>query len=500
MFSIDSGALQLEMGKKSKRQPESQSFAHPTIYNKTAIKIVDEIWSKTHGNPPPSSVAAQLEEYEAITERVNLLIEKQGPPRLIHPPRHEGIAAFERWLGENGAEHSKVELAQFPEIGYGLRAKVELEEAEKVMTIPDKVMITTDTASQAELREFILNDRVLQQLPNVVLSLHLLMEACSQDSFWKPYIDVLPSSFTTPLYFTRDDLLQLQSSPVLAESLAQKRNILKLYTHLHRLIREQEAPSTLCANGFFYLDFIWAVSCVMSRQNQIPSSNGKAAALALIPLWDMCNHSNGQITTDFDLENHCCICYASRKTASETEFTIFYGARPNSDLLLHQGFVYPENIHDSLKIKLGLSSGEEPITKTLRSQLLAQVGLPVSGQYSILKKANPFGPELMTFGRLFTADHTQLQEYATLDVTALRSKLSAESLTKEDLKLLDFLGKRCQLLLHSYKTTLEEDKTLLLKGELSACAREAVKLRLCEKQILKCATQYALTAQQLCTN
>ena len=38
--------------------------------------------------------------------------------------------------------------------------------------------------------EFILNDRVLQQLPNVVLSLHLLMEACNQDSFWKPYIGV----------------------------------------------------------------------------------------------------------------------------------------------------------------------------------------------------------------------------------------------------------------------------------------------------------------------
>lgn len=98
MFSIDLGARQLEMGKKSKRQPESQSFAHPTIYNKTIIKIVDELWSstqsyneintyvivsfqpfaETHGNPPPSSVAAQLEEYEAITERVNVLIEKQG--------------------------------------------------------------------------------------------------------------------------------------------------------------------------------------------------------------------------------------------------------------------------------------------------------------------------------------------------------------------------------------------------------------------------------------
>ena len=117
--------------------------------------------------------------------------------------------------------------------------------------------------------------------------------------------------------------------------------------------QDQQAPGSLCANGFFYLDFIWVVSCVMSRQNQIPSSNGRAAALALIPLWDMCNHTNGQITTDFDLENHGCICYAGSKMEAGGQFTIFYGARPNADLLLHQGFVYPENSHDSLKIKLG---------------------------------------------------------------------------------------------------------------------------------------------------
>lgn len=38
------------MGKKSKRQPGSQSFAHPTIYNKTIIKIVDELWSSTQND------------------------------------------------------------------------------------------------------------------------------------------------------------------------------------------------------------------------------------------------------------------------------------------------------------------------------------------------------------------------------------------------------------------------------------------------------------------
>ena len=70
------------------------------------------------------------------------------------------------------------------------------------------------------------------------------------------------------------------------------------------------------------------------------------------------------------------------------------------------------------------------------------VSLYSSGHHYILKKANPFGPELMMFTRLFTADHTQLQEFAALDDTALHSRLSAEPLTKSDLKVLDFLAKR----------------------------------------------------------
>lgn len=41
----------------------------------------------------------------------------------------------------------------------------------------------------------------------------------------------------------------------------------------------------------------WAVSSVMTRQNQIPTEDGSRVTLALIPLWDMCNHTNGLVTT-----------------------------------------------------------------------------------------------------------------------------------------------------------------------------------------------------------
>lgn len=33
----------------------------------------------------------------------------------------------------------------------------------------------------------------------------------------------------------------------------------------------------------------------MTRQNQIPTEDGSRVTLALIPLWDMCNHTNGLV-------------------------------------------------------------------------------------------------------------------------------------------------------------------------------------------------------------
>ena len=47
--------------------------------------------------------------------------------------------------------------------------------------------------------------------------------------------------------------------------------------------------------GFYYDDFVWAVSAVMSRQNEIPHEREETQSkLALIPLWDMCNHWPGE--------------------------------------------------------------------------------------------------------------------------------------------------------------------------------------------------------------
>jgi len=59
----------------------------------------------------------------------------------------------------------------------------------------------------------IAEDKILQVMPSVVLALHLLCERRAESSPWKPYLDIMPDTYTTPLYFTPDELKLLKGSP-----------------------------------------------------------------------------------------------------------------------------------------------------------------------------------------------------------------------------------------------------------------------------------------------
>ena len=89
--------------------------------------------------------------------------------------------------------------------GLGLVATKDLEMGEKVIQIPKKVMMSVDTARDSEIGRLIERDPMLQTMHNVSLSLHLLLEKTSPASFWEPYINTLPHTYDTVLYFTPDD-------------------------------------------------------------------------------------------------------------------------------------------------------------------------------------------------------------------------------------------------------------------------------------------------------
>lgn len=49
-------------------------------------------------------------------------------------------------------------------------------------------------------------DIIVQSMTNVALALMLCAQRLIPDSSWQPYLNVLPRSFDTPLYFSVEEL------------------------------------------------------------------------------------------------------------------------------------------------------------------------------------------------------------------------------------------------------------------------------------------------------
>jgi protein-histidine N-methyltransferase len=306
----------------------------------------------------------------------------------------------------------QVEIADYGALGLGLRLKEKVARGEEVIRIPQKAMLSVDTAKASSIGTLIERDPLLKTMPNVVLAIHLLIERNSPASLWEPYINVLPHSYNTVLYFTPKQLEGLKGSPALEDALKQYKFVARQYAYFYRLF-----ANTLLKDYLTYDEYRWAVSTVMTRQNVVPrgeaseSDNAADSNLmnTLIPLWDMANHEQGEISTDYDLEARSSICLAHREFAAGEQLTIFYGVRSNSDLLIHNGFVYPANPDDSLRLRLGVAK-TDPLAAA-RLALLERVGV-VSQKFQLRRTpTTPLEPKLVAFLRVLQMDAPTLGEW-----------------------------------------------------------------------------------------
>uniref|UniRef100_A0A671EAH9 protein-histidine N-methyltransferase n=1 Tax=Rhinolophus ferrumequinum TaxID=59479 RepID=A0A671EAH9_RHIFE len=246
-------------------------------------------------------------------------------------------------------------------------------------------------------------------------------------------------------------------------------------------------------DSFTYEDYRWAVSSVMTRQNQIPTEDGSRVTLALIPLWDMCNHTNGLITTGYNLEDDRCECVALQDFQAGEQIYIFYGTRSNAEFVIHSGFFFDNNSHDRVKIKLGVSKSDR--LYAMKAEVLARAGIPTSSVFALHFTEPPISAQLLAFLRVFCMTEEELKEHLLGDNAIDRIFTLGNSeypvSWDNEVKLWTFLEDRASLLLKTYKTNIEEDKSFLKNHDLSVRATMAIKLRLGEKEILEKAVKSA---------
>ncbi|XP_059178140.1 actin-histidine N-methyltransferase-like [Physella acuta] len=501
------------MGRKNKKAPKASSSAtsqpQGTSSNTTLNTPAPEL-SKSAKRDAAELITSLLEicskppesgpkEWEDYPEIVGLVEKIRTIQTVLAPPeknRADLFPGFVKWLTDHGVDTSSVEISEFPQFGYGLKATRDIKENDKFLQIPRKLMLTVDSAKKSSLGSLIAEDKILQVMPNVTLALHLLNEKLNPESFWKPYIDILPSKYSLPLYWSSEHLQYLKGSPVQGDAINQYRNIARQYAYFYRLLQKNPAANNLLLkDNFTYDNYRWAVASVMTRQNQIPGKDGSRATLGLIPLWDMCNHTNGIFTSDYNSEQDACECFALRNFPIDQQVLIFYGPRSNGEFLVHNGFVYPENEHDRLCLKLGISKGDSLFA--LKSELLAKLNLAPSRSFYLHNGKFPVDGDLLAFLRVFCMEEGVLKDQYSGETAPGPDEL--ESLKDEDQqvnseneeKVWTFLQTRANLLLKAYPGTLEEDEATSQSLEGPEAARMSAQLKYGERQILLNTIDYA---------
>lgn len=474
------------MGKKQQKSNDGASKVKGKLSasKRSELKILaDAILVKSR-----EKTNDELEHFVALNGFIDRIkkIESEIKAPIKSSRDSDVIAKFVSWCHSQGAKFPKLELKKFAGYDLGLVAKQPLKKEEVFIEIPES-MIFSFSKIKDDLPE-ILKKRVFLDCPlfdgksHLRLAFALMVEKLNPNSKWKPYLDVLPTKFSTVLYFTPADMKELQGTMALSSACQQVKFIATqyafLYKYLMTAIEDDPVIDELKAN-FTYEFYCWAVSCVMTRQNVVPVGPNGETESALIGLWDMANHSNGVVNTAYNEETKHIESYCLSDFKVGEQVTMSYGNRSNEDFLIHNGFVYPENDNKDFNVKLSLSKADELFED--RAKLLDLAGVRPFGNFRV---SPDFSSELLAFVRIFNASKEQLKSWLEAG--------NAEELLNPDLKLdkaleqkiLMFLLMRVKILLKAAPTTIEEDEALLPETQTQRIRQMLIQHRILEKKAL----------------
>lgn len=82
-------------------------------------------------------------------------------------------------------------------------------------------------------------DWVLSSMSNITLAMIVVYILLADDKRFTPYINALPNTHQTPLFFTKEDLLSLKPSPAFESSLMLFRSVARHYVYfLLRIVKD----------------------------------------------------------------------------------------------------------------------------------------------------------------------------------------------------------------------------------------------------------------------
>ncbi|GAB0088884.1 hypothetical protein DMENIID0001_033480 [Sergentomyia squamirostris] len=221
--------------------------------------LIDTLIS--HGFKQTANLSEQWTQYVEIRSLLDRVqsIESELKVKSASKNRAACIDAFYLWAGENGAQFDGVKITDFAGYGMGLEATKDFDDGAVFIQIPKKMFMDLDNVSPAIAP--MCEMPMIQSMSNIKLAFSLLVEKLNPNSFWKPYIDILPDKYSTVMNFSINEMQELKGSSALPNALNMCKNIARQYSFIRKYIdniKEDGFDSTLLVlKEKFSFDLYW---------------------------------------------------------------------------------------------------------------------------------------------------------------------------------------------------------------------------------------------------
>lgn len=374
------------------------------------------------------------------------------------PGIKEKLEHIIKWIVDNGGRIRNVKVRDFVGKELGVAAANYVESESELLYVPKNLIIFTRTCINEQTEPFV----ELFRSKHSLFALFLALEKRNCNSFWEPYLRLLPQDFTGfPVLFTEKELKFLAGSSLLPMIAIEKQYILDDF----QVVSDKGLIT--------YQEFIENRLLASSRLYSIKTNRDESG---LIPFADLYNHQfNSPISWNYDFDEEGFIIGTQEPFERNTEICISYGDKSNIKLLLGYGFALENNPYDEYIFELHI--GNDDILLENKEKIVAGKTM-----FKLRKNSEDLCfMELIGFLRLKFCDSLETllensEKYINLKNVPFLS-------VKNEKKAIKHLQSLCEYSLSAFPTSLSEDINKL-SSNLSHIERNCLLVTKGEKEVL----------------
>lgn len=322
---------------------------------------------------------------------------------------------------------------------------------------------------------------------DIVDILHFFHETqIKQESSWAPYINILPTKLTTPIFWTSAEFAELKGTSIYGqtmqlnktikieyEAIVETRNYTTLFPDTLKIALAKSGNEDLSEEDLDEDDVIsfsewrWAYSILRSRNWK--TTNGAKIA-PILELFNYGEESNVKVV----MKDDGSVDLVAENNIHQGENLIINdGMISNRELLDWYGFVVPTNSKDYYPVGVGLDSEEK--LYGAKKDYLKRRGIQDGQTFHF--KHNLIPRDLVYALRIY---HLSIYDFTDAD-NALENKIVS---VQNEMAMVNTIIELCEDTLDNLKHPLKKDKDKLDTLESTSPLYSAITLRRGEKKII----------------